>query len=101
MFTLVLFFALRSDPRGDAATAGAAPLAVAPAIAPSPVVTPLEPRREAEKKARVHVTGTAGAEILVDGKVVGNVPADLQLAGDATRSEERRVGKECRSRGAP
>ncbi len=38
-------------------------------------------------QARLRVTGTAGAEILVDGALVGHVPAALRLPGDAAKHE--------------
>ena len=51
------------------------------------------------------VTGEAGGgaiKIVMNGKhEVSRVSIDPSVAGDDRRSEERRVGKECRSRWSP
>src|SRR3712207_384883 len=47
---------------------------------------------------------TRGRKLRIDATVVGTTihhPTDSRLLGDGVRSEERRVGKECRSRWSP
>jgi hypothetical protein len=99
---VLLFFTLRNEPTPVPAAQGNVPAQVnvprAPQLTPpttpstthpqpQPTPPPAKPIAEAPKPARVHVGGTAGAEILLDGTVVGNVPADLVLTADAKAHE--------------
>src|SRR2546427_6337143 len=80
-----------------------------PAVAPAPTalaIVPLPPEQATERalgaRCPVDLAGRLAAqgELLI-GACQGTMPAHLAALLVALRSEERRVGKECRSRWSP
>jgi hypothetical protein len=82
----IVFLALRGE-SGSGGTLAPTSVPITASPRPRELQAPPQPPVAPRRDARVHVTGTGGAEILVDGNVVGNVPADLVLPGDASTHE--------------